>query len=340
MAFRGLTKKGADYLATRLANELAVEFLKVEIGDGAVVSGQNPKNQASLISYKKDIRILKKEQENNAINLTIQITNDDITQGFYLKEIGIYVNDSTSNGCLYWYCNEDNAQYIPAKTDSVIAFEIDIRMEVTNSDATIINWSGKNTWINKEYLEENYTQKGGYTGTAQEIDDRVASALGKEDGKFPLTEAIKGNVYYFPGNKKFYICKEAQNRRVSVPDGNFEELSIWENRKRLENLSKVIILKKSDVDQEFLKYFALVQVIKVGKLVIFSAVVNQILNNSINTSGVVIGNLPYKPSEEIWVDPGFTIKTNGDVRVGAFLATSQRKIGAQQHISFSYIASE
>jgi len=235
MAFRGLTKKGADYLATRLANELAVEFLKVEIGDGAVVSGQNPKNQTSLVSYKKDVRILKKEQENNAINLTIQITNDDITQGFYLKEIGIYVNDSTSNGCLYWYCNEDNAQYIPAKTDSVIAFEIDIRMEVTNSDATIINWSGKNTWINKEYLEENYTQKGGYAGTAQEIDDRVVSALGKEDGKFPLTEAVKGNVYYFNGNKKFYICKESQNRRVSVPDGNFEELSIWENRKRLEN---------------------------------------------------------------------------------------------------------
>ena len=242
MAFRGLTKKGADYLATRLANELAVEFLKVEIGDGAVVSGQNPKNQTSLISYKKDVRILKKEQENNAINLTIQITNDDITQGFYLKEIGIYVNDNTSNGCLYWYCNEDNAQYIPAKTDSVIAFEIDIRMEVTNSDTTIINWNGKNTWINKEYLEENYTQNGGYKGTALEIDDRVVSALGKEDGKFPLAEAIKGNVYYFPGNKKFYICKEAQNRRVSVPDGNFEELSIWENRKRLENLTRKTIL--------------------------------------------------------------------------------------------------
>ena len=236
MAFRGLTKKGADYLATRLANELAVEFLKVEIGDGAIISGQNPKNQTSLISYKKDVRILKKEQENNAINLTIQITNDDITQGFYLKEIGIYVNDSTSNGCLYWYCNEDNAQYIPAKTDSVIAFEIDIRMEVTNSDATIINWSGKNTWINKDYLEENYTQNGGYKGTTQEVDDRVVSALGKEDGKFPLNEAIQGNVYYFPANKKFYICKETQNRRISVPDVKFEELSIWENRKRLENL--------------------------------------------------------------------------------------------------------
>ena len=247
MAFRGLTKKGADYLATRLANELAVEFLKVEIGDGAIISGQNPKNQTSLISYKKDVRILKKEQENNAINLTIQITNDDITQGFYLKEIGIYVNDSTSNGCLYWYCNEDNAQYIPAKTDSVIAFEIDIRMEVTNSDATIINWSGKNTWINKDYLEENYTQNGGYKGTTQEVDDRVVSALGKEDGKFPLNEAIQGNVYYFPANKKFYICKETQNRRISVPDVKFEELSIWENRKRLENLVTSYNLKEWNI---------------------------------------------------------------------------------------------
>ena len=237
MAFRGLTKKGADYLATRLANQLPVEFLKVEIGNGAMAEGHNPKNQESLVSYKKQAKILKKIQENNAVNITIQITNEDITQGFYLKEIGIYVRENDTEK-LYWYCNEDNAQYIPAKTDSVIAFEIDIRMEVTNSDATIINWSGKNTWINKEYLEENYTQKGGYTGTAQEIDDRVVSALGKEDGKFPLTEAVKGNVYYFPGNKKFYICKEAQNRRVSVPDGNFEELSIFENRKRLENLFK------------------------------------------------------------------------------------------------------
>ena len=247
MAFRGLTKKGADYLATRLANELAVEFLKVEIGDGAVLSGQNPKNQTSLISYKKQAKILKKEQENNAINITIQITNDDITQGFYLKEIGIYVNDSSDEGCLYWYCNEDNAQYIPAKSDSVIAFEIDIRMEVTNSDATIINWSGKNTWINKEYLEENYTKNGGYNGTAREIEDRVVAAVGKEDGKFPLSEAVKGNVYYFTGNNKFYICKETQNRRVSVPDGNFEELSIWENRKRLENLNSFDVLyQKTD----------------------------------------------------------------------------------------------
>ena len=294
MAFRGLTKKGADYLATRLANELAVEFLKVEIGDGAVVSGQNPKNQTSLISYKKDVRILKKEQENNAINLTIQITNDDITQGFYLKEIGIYVNDSSSNGCLYWYCNEDNAQYIPAKTDSVIAFEIDIRMEVTNSDATIINWSGKNTWINKEYLEENYTQNGGYKGTALEIDDRVVSALGKEDGKFPLNEAIQGNVYYFPANKKFYICKETQNRKISVPDVKFEELSIWENRKRLENLVKYETVNKTAGT----KYSSLV-FSKIGNIGHVFLDIPSGVSNTIN-DGALLFNFPEKYRPKIF----------------------------------------
>jgi hypothetical protein len=298
MAFRGLTKKGADYLATRLANELAVEFLKVEIGDGAVVSGQNPKNQTSLISYKKDVRILKKEQENNAINLTIQITNDDITQGFYLKEIGIYVNDSSSNGCLYWYCNEDNAQYIPAKTDSVIAFEIDIRMEVTNSDATIINWSGKNTWINKEYLEENYTQNGEYKGTAQEIEDRVVAAVGKEDGKFPLNEAIQGNVYYFPANKKFYICKETQNRKISVPDVKFEELSIWENRKRLENFSKL------ESERLYVPNATFVKVYKIAGMVTLIVDSGTAFFNKANTP---IFNLPekYRPNETLYFSASY-----------------------------------
>ena len=337
MAFRGLTKKGADYLATRLANELAVEFLKVEIGDGAVVSGQNPKNQTSLISYKKDVRILKKEQENNAINLTIQITNDDITQGFYLKEIGIYVNDSSSNGCLYWYCNEDNAQYIPAKTDSVIAFEIDIRMEVTNSDATIINWSGKNTWINKEYLEENYTQNGGYKGTALEIDDRVVSALGKEDGKFPLNEAIQGNVYYFPANKKFYICKETQNRRISVPDVKFEELSIWENRKRLENLIKYDFVDKT----QGTRYTAL-QFEKIGNVGHVFLDIPSGVSNTLN-DGALLFNFPekYRPKTFnlkiiISYSNGKTARTRYDANTGNLYILSKILVAESMYLDTFY----
>lgn len=146
-------------------------------------------------------------------------------------------------------------------------------------------------------------------------------------------------IYYDRNTRKMYKCIN-QNSDVSANVANFIPLDNNSLLDKLENLYKVTILRKTDVDQEFLKYFDVIHIIKVGKLVIFSGVVKQILNNGINTSGTVIGNLPYKPSEEIWVDPGFTIRTNGDVRVGAFLSISQRKITPQQHINFSYIASE
>ena len=151
----------------------------------------------------------------------------------------MFVNDNGQE-IMYYYMNDgDETSWIPPETDGPFKIELKLNLIASNAQSIVVEGAGKELYITKEFLETNYTQKGGYTGTAQEIDDRVVSALGKEDGKFPLTEAVKGNVYYFPGNKKFYICKEAQNRRVSVPDGNFEELSIWENRKRLENLIKV-----------------------------------------------------------------------------------------------------
>lgn len=146
-------------------------------------------------------------------------------------------------------------------------------------------------------------------------------------------------IYYDRNTRKMYKCLK-QNQDISANVTNFIPLDNNSLLERLENLYKVTILRKADLDQEFLKYFGLIQVIKIGKLVIFSGVINQALNNAINTSGTIIGNLPYRPSEEVWVDPGFTIKNNGNVMVGAFLGISQKKIGAQQHISFSYVASE
>ena len=338
MKFNGITKKGREYLAKIQAENKPINFVKIKIGDGRLDNYDNPAELEHLINQKVEKGILTLNQEQDTVILTTNIDNVSLRTGYYPREIGVFVNDNGQE-IMYYYMNDgDETSWIPPETDGPFKIELKLNLIASNAQSIVVEGVGKDLYITKEFLEANYTQKGGYIGTAQEIDDRVVSALGKEDGKFPLTEAVKGNVYYFPGNKKFYICKEAQNRRVSVPDGNFEELSIWENRKRLENLYKVTILRKTDVDQELLKYFDVIHIIKVSKLVIFSGVVKQILNNGINTSGVVIGNLPYRPSEEVWVDPGFTIKTNGDIRVGSFLAISQRKIGAQQHISFSYIA--
>ena len=236
MKFNGITKKGREYLAKIQAENKPINFVKIKIGDGRLDNYDNPAELEHLINQKVEKGILTLNQEHDTVILTTNIDNVSLRTGYYPREIGVFVNDNGQE-IMYYYMNDgDETSWIPPETDGPFKIELKLNLIASNAQSIIVEGVGKDLFITKEFLETNYTQKGGYMGTAQEIDDRVVSALGKEDGKFPLTEAVKGNVYYFPGNKKFYICKEAQNRRVSVPDGNFEELSIWENRKRLENL--------------------------------------------------------------------------------------------------------
>jgi len=236
MKFNGITKKGREYLAKIQAENKPINFAKIKIGDGRLDNYDNPAELEHLINQKVEKGILTLNQEHDTVILTTNIDNVSLRTGYYPREIGVFVNDNEQE-IMYYYMNDgDETSWIPPETDGPFKIELKLNLIASNAQSIVVEGVGKDLYITKEFLETNYTQKGGYTGTAQEIDDRVVSALGKEDGKFPLSEAVKGNVYYFPGNKKFYICKEAQNRRVSVPDGNFEELSIWENRKRLENL--------------------------------------------------------------------------------------------------------
>ena len=235
MKFNGITKKGREYLAKIQAENKPVNFSKIKIGDGRLDDYDNPAELESLVNQKVEKGILSLKQESDTVILTTNIDNVSLNAGYYPREIGVFVSDNGQE-IMYYYMNDgDETSWIPPETDGPFKIELKLNLIASNAKSITVPNSGKDLYITKEYLEENYTKNGGYNGTAREIEDRVVAAVGKEDGKFPLSEAVKGNVYYFTGNKKFYICKETQNRRVSVPDGNFEELSIWENRKRLEN---------------------------------------------------------------------------------------------------------
>ncbi len=86
------------------------------------------------------------------------------------------------------------------------------------------------TW---EYLYKSLNTK------ENQLVQNLNGILGQNNGEFPVEQAVAGNVYYFPRNQKFYYCLKSQTSRVSVPNADFEELSIYQNRKKLENLFKV-----------------------------------------------------------------------------------------------------
>ena len=247
MKFSGLTKKGRAYLAKCQAASTPIQFTKMKFGDGKLIDNENPADLTDIKNIKVEKSILSKESKGDAVLLTTIIDNVSLGQGYFPRETGIYVLDEGVE-VLYFYMNDgDETSWIPPEADGPHRMEVKINLISSNTGSVIVHNDGKDLYITKEYLEANYTQKGGYDGTTQNIEDRVVAAVGKEDGKFPLTEAIQGNVYYFSGNKKFYYCLKSQSNRVSVPNADFEELSIYQNRKKLENLIKVKSTKDCNI---------------------------------------------------------------------------------------------
>ena len=247
MKFSGLTKKGRLYLAKIQAAEEPIQFTKIKFGDGKLSEHENPADLVDIKNIKVEKSILNKEQKEDAVILTTIIDNVGLVEGYFPRETGIYVQDEDQE-VLYFYMNDgDETSWLPPEVDGPHKMEMKINLISSNTGSVLVHNDGKDLYITKDYLESNYTQKGNFNGTAQDIEDRVVAAVGKEDGKFPLTESVAGNIYYFPGNKKFYYCLKSQTSRVSVPNADFEELSIYQNRKKLENLNSFDVLyQKTD----------------------------------------------------------------------------------------------
>ena len=305
MKFSGLTKKGRAYLAKCQASSTPIQFTKMKFGDGKLIDNENPADLLDIKNIKIEKSILSKEQKGDAVVLTTMIDNVSLEEGYFPRETGIYVLDEGVE-VLYFYMNDgDETSWIPPEADGPHRMEVKINLISSNTGSILVHNDGKDLYITKEYLEANYTQKGEYNGTAQEIEDRVVASVGKEDGKFPLTESIVGNVYYFPGNKKFYICKTAENRKVSVPNGNFEELSIWGNRKRLENFSKL------EGERLYVPNATFVKVYKIAGMVTLIVDSGTAFFNKSNTP---IFNIPekYRPNETLYFSASYRNNTKSN----------------------------
>lgn len=102
---------------------------------------------------------------------------------------------------------------------------------------------------------------------SKKTDDRLNSALGRNDGDFPIANAVVGNVYYSELTKKYYKCKVGGP--APMPNGNFIDLSILENLNRLENLIK--IKKYSATTQDYIS-------INAGTLIISESRIDNLKN--------------------------------------------------------------
>ena len=93
MKFNGLTNEGKAYLAKIKTNHGTIEFKSMKFGDGSLLSYENPETFRRLKNQKSEKEILDKVSSGDTITLNSVVDNTALKNGYYLREIGIFVSD-------------------------------------------------------------------------------------------------------------------------------------------------------------------------------------------------------------------------------------------------------
>ena len=128
-----LTRKGYNLIAKALTGA-TIEFTKVQLGDGIWDDSVNPEQLTALVSPKLDLPIqeLKKVGDGTA-RLRFVLTNTGLSEGFFIREIGIFANDPDEGEILYAVTYAKNADFIPADGVTKIEDITDIYTVISNA---------------------------------------------------------------------------------------------------------------------------------------------------------------------------------------------------------------
>lgn len=111
-----LTAAGKQLEAEMRAGQRLINFTKMKIGSG--VPTGDVEHMTDLVNPKKEILLSgKRVVSNTMLQLTVILTNTDVTEGFTVNELGVYANDSKDSGyreVLYGVIIDPKGDYLSA----------------------------------------------------------------------------------------------------------------------------------------------------------------------------------------------------------------------------------
>jgi hypothetical protein len=134
--FRGtiLTQRGKNLLA-KAQTGTTLTFTKIKIGDGLWPSNTDPTQLNDLVSPKLNLPIQSiTVVGDEAVRLRFVLTNTGLSQGFFMREIGIYAQDPDLGEILYAVAYAgDRADFIPADGVTKVENVVDIYTVIANA---------------------------------------------------------------------------------------------------------------------------------------------------------------------------------------------------------------
>jgi len=246
--YNGITSKGSQYLAKCQAEGLPIKLSKVKIGNGTIQDLENPYNFTDVKSIKQEFEISEKSQVEEQLKIKVQIDNTSLEEGYFTKEIGIYADDNGQE-ILYWYINDgDQASWLPPASVSPVKFKYTFNIQVTTTETVIVNFTGKELWVDREFLNTELVKKldKGTVPNSLNTAEKIVAAL-QGNGGLKFDENLlylndkgtkkKGGYYLDRLAEGIFECLEQTEETVNN-SAKFKNISNKENSDRLDNLRK------------------------------------------------------------------------------------------------------
>ena len=110
-----LTNAGRNLLAQAMTGK-TLTFTRAFIGDGILPANSDASSRTSLISPKMELPIqsISKTEQIGTCEIILEMTNKNLTQGFFVNEYGVFAKIDGGAETLYAYRNTGaNLQFLP-----------------------------------------------------------------------------------------------------------------------------------------------------------------------------------------------------------------------------------
>lgn len=160
-----ITNAGQELMTSLITKGTTASFTKIATSEHAYEK-EELVNLLALEDIKQEVVISKLEQKDaSTIEITAAITNEDLTEGYYINALGLYIKDNEGNEMLYAVAIDDTPDYAPAfdnRTISSIIYRLNVRVSNSEQVTLEVNPGAYATVKQVKELEEKIANLDGY----------------------------------------------------------------------------------------------------------------------------------------------------------------------------------
>lgn len=213
------TNKGIALIAKLLASKGPLKITRVAVGDGTPPS--NPATLNGLVHELKDATLERLDNpKNGEAKIVITVSSIGVTTGFFIKEIGVFAEDTDGSEILYSYAGfSDNPQWIRpegAAITNVATYDLNTVVDRVTEIQVTIDPSSLATKEDLESLDSRISELEKRSsvkiygvrwpkGASKSAGERIYDSVGMEANAGVGSEAVVNDfdsVYPFAGRRR------------------------------------------------------------------------------------------------------------------------------------------